>query len=201
MEPDPCPYNTFKSAVDYSKDTTLFFLVKISLYIYTELILGLRPANGRRCYFVATSLIGWAQASTMFAIVDIVLETHQWINRHITYQHKPTSEQTGIEFRGISEEWDLYRVTWIRWIKITLVIFQFCMFALLWNCHSIVTAMWNHPRWYDRKVAYIDKRYFHSIRPGNSDELSHFEWNIPITFICHALLTDVRWVPIRRQAT
>ena len=27
-----------------------------------ELILGLRPANERRRYFVTTSLIGWAQA-------------------------------------------------------------------------------------------------------------------------------------------
>ena len=26
------------------------------------LILGLHPANERRCYFVTTSLIGWAQA-------------------------------------------------------------------------------------------------------------------------------------------
>ena len=26
------------------------------------LILGLRPANERRCYFVTTSLIGWVQA-------------------------------------------------------------------------------------------------------------------------------------------
>ena len=29
---------------------------------YTELILTLHPANERRCYFVTTSLIGWAQA-------------------------------------------------------------------------------------------------------------------------------------------
>ena len=29
---------------------------------YTGLILGLRPANERRRYFVTTSLIGWAQA-------------------------------------------------------------------------------------------------------------------------------------------
>ena len=28
----------------------------------TGLILGLRPANERRCYFVMASLIGWAQA-------------------------------------------------------------------------------------------------------------------------------------------
>ena len=28
----------------------------------TGLILGLRPANERRRYFVTTSLIGWAQA-------------------------------------------------------------------------------------------------------------------------------------------
>ena len=29
--------------------------------IITELILGLRPANERRGYFVTTPLIGWAQ--------------------------------------------------------------------------------------------------------------------------------------------
>ena len=29
---------------------------------HTGLILGLRPANERRRYFVTTSLIGWAQA-------------------------------------------------------------------------------------------------------------------------------------------
>ena len=28
----------------------------------SKLILGLRPANERQCYFVTTSLIGWAQA-------------------------------------------------------------------------------------------------------------------------------------------
>ena len=32
------------------------------LYTYTGMILGLRPANERRRYFVTTSLIGWAQA-------------------------------------------------------------------------------------------------------------------------------------------
>ena len=30
-------------------------------HVITELILGLRPANERRRYFVTTSLIGWAQ--------------------------------------------------------------------------------------------------------------------------------------------
>ena len=30
--------------------------------LYPALILGLRPANERRCYFVTTSLIGWVQA-------------------------------------------------------------------------------------------------------------------------------------------
>ena len=34
----------------------------ISLRDCTGLILGLRPANGRRCYIVKTSLIDWAQA-------------------------------------------------------------------------------------------------------------------------------------------
>ena len=28
----------------------------------TGLILGLRPANEKRCYFVTTALIGWGQA-------------------------------------------------------------------------------------------------------------------------------------------
>ena len=35
-----------------------------------ELILGLRPANERRRYFVTTSLIGWTQAS-----IESALET------------------------------------------------------------------------------------------------------------------------------
>ena len=29
--------------------------------LYARLILGVRPANERRCYFVTTSLIGWVQ--------------------------------------------------------------------------------------------------------------------------------------------
>ena len=33
-----------------------------TMCIYTGLILGLRPANERRRYFVTTSLIGWVQA-------------------------------------------------------------------------------------------------------------------------------------------
>ena len=33
----------------------------IAMLDTTELILGLRPANERQCYFVTTSLIGWAQ--------------------------------------------------------------------------------------------------------------------------------------------
>ena len=34
----------------------------ISKYIVTGLILGLRPADERRRYFVTTSLIGWVQS-------------------------------------------------------------------------------------------------------------------------------------------
>ena len=34
----------------------------ITAHPITGLILGLRPANERRRYFVTTSLIGWAQA-------------------------------------------------------------------------------------------------------------------------------------------
>ena len=30
--------------------------------VYSGLIIGLRLANERRCYFVTTSLIGWMQA-------------------------------------------------------------------------------------------------------------------------------------------
>ena len=32
------------------------------VWYFTRLILGLRPANERRCYFVKTSLIVWVQA-------------------------------------------------------------------------------------------------------------------------------------------
>ena len=35
----------------------------------TGLILGLRPANERRCYFVTTSLIGWAQTLNQPCII------------------------------------------------------------------------------------------------------------------------------------
>ena len=34
----------------------------MELEAYAGLILGLRPANERLCYFVTTSLIGWVQA-------------------------------------------------------------------------------------------------------------------------------------------
>ena len=43
----------------------IFFLYPgklFNLHSYTGLILGLRPANERRRYFVTTSLIGWLQA-------------------------------------------------------------------------------------------------------------------------------------------
>ena len=35
---------------------------EMAIILYTGLILGLCPANERRCYFVTTSLIGWVQA-------------------------------------------------------------------------------------------------------------------------------------------
>ena len=35
---------------------------EIYVFVGSGLILGLRPANERRDYFVTTSLIGWAQA-------------------------------------------------------------------------------------------------------------------------------------------
>ena len=35
--------------------------ILIYIQLNTELILGLRPTNERRRYFVTTSLIGWAQ--------------------------------------------------------------------------------------------------------------------------------------------
>ena len=37
-------------------------ICKTSQLTYAGLILGLHPANGGRCYFVMTALIGWAQA-------------------------------------------------------------------------------------------------------------------------------------------
>ena len=39
----------------------------------TRLILGLRPANERRRYFVTTSVIGWAQASGLSSSEDTFL--------------------------------------------------------------------------------------------------------------------------------
>ena len=43
--------------------TNIYISYKIYiLYVYSELILGLRPANERRGYYVTTSLIGWVQA-------------------------------------------------------------------------------------------------------------------------------------------
>ena len=35
--------------------------VKTTNTIMAEMILGMHPANERRCYFVTTSHIGWAQ--------------------------------------------------------------------------------------------------------------------------------------------
>ena len=37
------------------------FISEMSPWTESGLILGLRPANERRCYLVTTSLIGWAQ--------------------------------------------------------------------------------------------------------------------------------------------
>ena len=37
-------------------------VISFKVHCNTKLILGLCPANERRCYFVETSLIGWAQA-------------------------------------------------------------------------------------------------------------------------------------------
>ena len=37
------------------------WLPSLALYVCTEMILGLLRANERRRYFVARSLIGWAQ--------------------------------------------------------------------------------------------------------------------------------------------
>ena len=40
----------------------IIYVVCVHAETITGQILGLRPANGRRRYFVTTSLIGWAQA-------------------------------------------------------------------------------------------------------------------------------------------
>ena len=45
-------------------------LIYVRTSISTWLILGLRPANERRRYFVTTSLIGWAQA--MYQVTDLL---------------------------------------------------------------------------------------------------------------------------------
>ena len=42
-------------------EVQIVFYLYFHYISYTGLILGLRPANERRRYFVTTSLIGWAQ--------------------------------------------------------------------------------------------------------------------------------------------
>ena len=49
-------------AILITADKAGIYTGKIKEDVYKGLILGLRPANERRCYFVTTSLIGWAQA-------------------------------------------------------------------------------------------------------------------------------------------
>ena len=50
------------------------------------LILGLRPANGRRCYFTTTSLIGWVQAQNQPYIWWYILQQNE-IQRYCTMFH------------------------------------------------------------------------------------------------------------------
>ena len=48
---------------DYNAAYVRAWITSHSLWVYSPgLIVGLRPASERRRYFVATSLIGWAQA-------------------------------------------------------------------------------------------------------------------------------------------
>ena len=54
------PYQYFTLSVLYTVNS---IILEIAIYIYcTGLILGVRPANERRRYFVTTSLIGWVQS-------------------------------------------------------------------------------------------------------------------------------------------
>ena len=43
-----------------SKDAKHSLELYLIIHMFTGLILGFRPANERWCYFVTTSLIGWA---------------------------------------------------------------------------------------------------------------------------------------------
>ena len=58
---------------------SMFTIIPLQLFINTVLILGLHPANERRCYFVTASLIGWAQAHNqpckymVMGLVDVFL--------------------------------------------------------------------------------------------------------------------------------
>ena len=45
---------------------SIFFVYIVT----TMMILGLRPANERRCYFVTKSLIGWAQTSISLLVIE-----------------------------------------------------------------------------------------------------------------------------------
>ena len=49
--------------------------------VHSGLISGLRPANERRCYFVTTSLIGWAKSQNQPAFLPTLLPQSQVCGR------------------------------------------------------------------------------------------------------------------------
>ena len=46
------------------------------LHVIPGLILGLQPANERRCYFVTTSLIGWVQTYNHPCDTSVIIYIH-----------------------------------------------------------------------------------------------------------------------------
>ena len=55
-------HRSFASQLSHIASYDLTKLLSIAIVIKSGLILGVRPANERRRYFITTSLIGWAQA-------------------------------------------------------------------------------------------------------------------------------------------
>ena len=72
----PC---VLKVRVKAASDSPFITNSDIYIYTYLGLILGLRPANERRRYFVTTSLIGWAQ--TLLLLIALLSLIQIYVSR------------------------------------------------------------------------------------------------------------------------
>ena len=100
-------------------------------YTWPGLILGLRPANARRCYFVTTSLSDWAQTSiqpcmALHLSTDLLIKSQHFAHFHyqgcegnisaMTLYKKPlNAEQPTNQYLHVNQIWPILVMTntWI----------------------------------------------------------------------------------------